>query len=225
MRKRIVILGVLIVGLVIISALAIKLDPIELLEESRLESVILPYLEKKLRLPSVVSPQNQFSKKRQIIYVMGGDQKSLQSRFKKASKLFHKGMAGRIWVYIQPGITNYNHTLGRNFTNKEWAQRQLAMLNIASKDVDFIDVEEGFWGTLSESRKVLEQARQQGYAHILVVTSAYHTKRVWRTFSVFSEESNITFTVYAAADVKYLRYLFKEYSKLLVYQYILLPLY
>ncbi|MBC2714611.1 MAG: DUF218 domain-containing protein [Desulfobacteraceae bacterium] len=213
-----------IVSLIIISAFTIKPDPVELLENSPLDSVIHPYLEEKLRLPPPPSLQSQFPKKRQIIYVMGGDEKSLQARFKKASLLFHAGIGEQIWVYIQPGITAFNQTLGRNFTNEEWARRQLALLNIAEKDIDFIDFEEGFWGTLSESRKVLEQAGQQGYAHIHVVTSTYHTRRVWLTFSCFSEKNNISFTVYAGDDVTYLRYLLKEYSKLLVYKYILLPL-
>lgn len=155
---------------------------------------------------------------------MGGDETSLQARFKKSSQLFHAGMAERIWIYIQPGITAFDQTLGRNLTNEEWARRQLTLFNISGENIDFIDFEEGFFGTLSESRKVIEQARQQGYVHINVVSSNYHTRRVWLTFSSFSEENNISFTVYGADDVTYLRYLLKEYGKLLVYQYILLPL-
>ena len=224
MQARIRNFCLVIVSLVIISALAIKLDPVELLEDSSLDSVIHPYLEKKLRFPPAFPLQYQFPKKQQIIYVMGGNEKSLQSRFKKAAQLFHAGMGERIWVYIQPGITAFDQTLGRNLTNEEWARRQLTQLNIAGKDIYFVDFEEGFWGTFSESQKVLEQAEQQGYVHIHVVTSTYHTRRVWLTFSSFSEKNNMSFTVYAADDVTYLRYLLKEYTKLLVYQYILLPL-
>jgi len=225
MRKQIIFYGIPIVGLVIIYALANKSDPIEFLSGNIVDSAIRPYLEKKLRLPSTTfSHLDQFPKQRQILYVMAGNEKCFRSRLKKASQLFHAGMADRIWVYIQPGITYFNHALGRNFTNKEWAQGQLALFNIASKDVEFIDVEEGLWGTLSESRTVSRQAYKQGYVHILVVTSVYHTKRVWLSFSTFSEDNNISFTVYAADDVPYLQYLLREYSKLLVYQYVLLPL-
>lgn len=156
---------------------------------------------------------------------MGGNEKCLQSRFKKASLLFHAGIGEKIWIYIQSGITAFDPTLGRNLTNEEWARRQLTLLNITGNHIKFVDFEKGFWGTFSESRQVFEQAGQQKYTHIHVVTSAYHTKRVQVTCSSFSEEKNISFTVYAAEDVTYLRYLFKEYSKLLVYRNILLPLY
>ena len=225
MRKQSIFLGILIVGLVIISALVSKLDPIEFLSDNVVDSAIRPFLEKELRLPSTTfSHLDQFPKQRQILYVMAGNEKCLRSRLEKASQLFHAGRADRIWVYVQPGITYFDHALGRNLTNKEWAQRQLTLFNIASKDVEFIDVEEGFLGTLSESRTVSRQADKQGYAHVLVVTSVYHTKRVWFSFATFSEESNISFTVFAADDVPYLQYLLREYSKLLVYRYILLPL-
>jgi len=212
--------------LIITAFFIIKLDPVELLEDSSLNSIIHPYLEKQLQLPPDFIPQDpiQLRNKPHILYIMGGDEASLLARFRRAAQMFHAGMAERIWVYIQPGITAFDQTLDRNLTNREWALRQFALLDIAEKDIVFLDVKEGFWGTLSEAESVFEQAGRQGVTHIDVVTSTYHTRRVRLTFSRFSEEFKISFTVYAADDVSYLRYLLKEYGKLLVYKYILLPL-
>ncbi len=223
-RKRTCGGGIVIISLAIISALAIKSGLIELQSNSPLDNLIHQYLEKKLIHPSPPS-YYQFPKKRQIIYIMGGSEKSLRPRLKKAAQLFHAGIAAKIWIYIPPGITAFDQNLGRNLTNEEWAQRQFTLLNIAKKNIVFIDFKEEFWGTLRESRKVLKQASQQGYDHINVVTSAYHTRRVWLTFSDFAKEHNISFTIYAAKDAVCLRYLLQEYSKLLAYQYFILPLY
>lgn len=216
---------VLIISLLITLFFAIKSDIIKSLHTSTVDRVVKPYLEIKLKLPTSFHIKNQFPKKRQIIYVMGGDQTSLQARFRKTSQLFQSGIGDRIWVYIIPGITNFDLTMGRNLSNKEWALKQFAQLRVSEKDIDFVDFEEGFWGTLTEAQKVIGHARKKGYEHINIVTSNYHTKRVEVTFSRFSEKNNISFNIYDAEYIICFRYLLKEYFKLLVYRYILLPVY
>lgn len=200
-----------------------KSVPVEQMHLCPFYRVVQQYLKEKLRVSATSSLQPQLSKKQQVIYVMGGNEKNLQSRFRKASLLFHAGKGDKIWVYIQPGITNFDHTLKRNLTNREWVRRQFARFNIAAENISFIDLEEGFWGTLSESREIPEQVRGQGYSYLNIVTSAYHTRRVWLSFSIFSEAYGLPFSVYAADDEMSVSYLLKEYGKLLLYKKILLP--
>jgi len=223
---RLIFLGsVLIISLVIISFFANKSDIIKFFHSSTVNSVIKPYLKLELTLPPSFHIKNQFPKKQQIIYVMGGDQISLKARFRKASQLFQSGFGDRIWVYILPGETTFDRSIGRSLLKQEWALKQFMQLSITEKDIDFIDFEEGFFGTLTEGQKIIGHARHLGYEHINIVTSTYHTKRVEVTFSGFSEKSNISFNIYDAEDITGFRYLLKEYIKLLVYRYILLPLY
>ena len=54
------------------------------------------------------------------IYVLGGNQRSLELKYKTAADLFRKGICKRIWILSRPGKTEYSRSLRRNLTNDEW---------------------------------------------------------------------------------------------------------
>lgn len=183
------------------------------------------WLQEKLTVSCSYDLHSMPIKGKRLIYVMGGNGDDLEIRFRKAAKLFHSGIGQEVMIFIQPGITAFDQALGRNLTNKEWASRQFGHLDMQGDDVIFADFEEGFLGTFTECRNLLEYVRQHGHAHVHIVTSTYHTQRTWLTFFTLSQDEPIFFCVHDAGDTENIRYLIKEYGKLLLYETIFLPLY
>ena len=68
-----------------------------------------------------------------VIYVLGGSQRSLEFKYKKASELYHKGICKRIWILSRPGITEYSVSLGRNLTNEEWSILKLTEFGVPTE--------------------------------------------------------------------------------------------
>src|SRR5579862_8558340 len=67
-------------------------------------------------------PADSFGSEREphaAIYVLGGGQKDLLSRFTTAADLYHQGMASKVLILSRPGLPEYSPVLGRNLTNDE----------------------------------------------------------------------------------------------------------
>lgn len=165
------------------------------------------------------------SRSNSVIYVLGGSQESLKARFETAAQLAHQGFSKRILLLSEPGITEFDPSLSRNLTNDDWAIKQLTGLGIKKEDTELVSLKKGFFGTLSEARDISEIASKRGYKRLILVTSQYHTKRTWITFSKMFENRNITLSIYAANDPVRLRSLLYEYLKLVLYKNIVLPYY
>gem|GEM_PF-5216529 len=214
--------GVGIVAIIII--LIFTADVHQFLTGLPPSSSIHSFLQAKTKFQSSSPPYRGIEKNRHLIYVMGGSEPDLRERFRKASELLRGGTGEKILVFIQPGITAYDQALGRNLTNEEWTVRQLENLGIGKQDFDFAEFEEGFFGTFSECKNLLEFAGPHGYDHIHIVTSTYHTQRTWLTFSILSDcYQPISLSVHDAGDIEDIRYLLEEYGKLLFYRFFLLP--
>ncbi|HTN42831.1 MAG TPA: ElyC/SanA/YdcF family protein [Nitrospiria bacterium] len=159
-----------------------------------------------------------------IIYVLGGSQRSLESRFIKASALYRDGAAGRVLIMSRRGITEYNPMLGRNLTNDEWAVDRLMDLGVPKSDIELVSIPESFWGTFHEARAISELTLKRGHRYLLLVSSLYHTRRVWDSFSKMLQGRNVSLYVYPSEDPSKLKDLVIEYVKLLTYDNLLLPL-
>jgi len=211
---------------IIVFTLIFKLNLIDSLVEFPSGSTIHLFLQKKTKFQASFPNRHELQKNRHLIYVMGGSEKNLQERFKKASELLHAGIGDKILVFIQPGITAFNQALGRNLTNEEWASEQLEYLKIQKGKYVFTDFEEGFFGTLTECKNLLVYVKQHGYIHVHIVTSTYHSQRTWLTFYTLSHDYHpISFSVHDAGDIENTRDLLKEYGKLLFYEIIFLLMY
>jgi uncharacterized SAM-binding protein YcdF (DUF218 family) len=159
-----------------------------------------------------------------IIYVLGGSQKSLESRFKTASALYRDGAAGKVLTDSRRGITEYSPRLGRNLTNDEWAVDRLMDLGVQKSDIEFVSIPGNFWGTYHEARAISELTLKRGYRYLFLVSSRYHTRRVWDSFSKMLQGRNVSIYVYPSEDPSTLKELVIEYVKLLTYDNLLLPL-
>lgn len=162
------------------------------------------------------------SKSDSVIYVLGGSQDSLENKFKTASDLYHQGMAGKILILSRHGITHYAPLIKRNLTNDEWAVRRLVSHGVKDVDIELISIKEGFWGTFNEAKHISDIAIKRGYKKLILVTSSYHTMRVWKSFSMFLQKHDIKLYIYMSDDPVGLRHLLPEYFKLLIYDNILL---
>lgn len=186
---------------------------------------ILDILEKKLvfEKPVSTSQPSDPSENKAILYVLGGDQDSLRLRYLKASELYHRGLSKKILVLSRPGITEYDPGLERNLTNDEWSIRELRRLNVKKEDIEPVSVKPGILGTLREAKRVKEIVREIGGNKLILVTSLYHTRRVFLAFSMVQNEISCEIHVYGAKDDAEILQIFFESVKLLLYENIILP--
>ncbi len=153
-----------------------------------------------------------------VIYVLGGTQPSLEKRFHVAASLYHSKIANRVLILSRAGITGFSPALRRNLTNDEWAEGKLADLGVNKRDIEPIQVEQGMFGTLAEARGIARLAVARGYKSLILVSSSYHTRRVWRSFSYTLKDQNIELYAYMCNDDAGLVGLFWECLKLLIYE-------
>jgi len=159
------------------------------------------------------------------LYVLGGRQGSLKKSFKIAADLYHRGSCAKIFFLSTPGITEYDPRLGRNLTNDEWALKELMDLSVTRKDIVPLSFVKGFFGTLTEAKDLAGVVAQQGYRRLLLVTSGYHTRRAWETFSSIMEGQGqyVTLRIYGTEDDFGVPTLLQEYFKLILYENVLFP--
>lgn len=166
-------------------------------------------------LPSL---QASFKKNNGAIYVLGGSQGSLDSKFKAASMLYRRGVCSKVLVLSKPGETERAPVIA----NDAWAVKRLRELGVAQKDMEMVRVDGGNFGTLNEAETLSRIASGRGYGNLLLITAPYHTKRVRLTFSKYAKGKGIDILVYPSDETASLRSLITEYLKLAVYRYVLL---
>lgn len=157
-----------------------------------------------------------------VIYVLGGSQDRLKNKFKTAADLYRRGLSEKILFLGKPGITQYDALLDRNLTNNEWAMKRLVALGVKKEDVEPVSLKKGFFGTFTEAKGISDIVFKRGYKRLILVTSPYHTMRVWVSFSKFSRDSDINLYVYMSNEPVALPDLLLEYFKLLIYNNLLL---
>jgi uncharacterized SAM-binding protein YcdF (DUF218 family) len=155
------------------------------------------------------------------IYLLGGNQKSLKFKFKKAAYLYQNSTCGKIMILSRPGKTEYNNKLGRNLTNDEWSILQLQRCGIPQQNIEPITMKEGFFGTLSEAKCIAKLIKERRYNTLILITSPHHTHRVKISFEKFLENHDVTSYVQASDRKTSLKGLIIEFIKLKVYQYML----
>jgi uncharacterized SAM-binding protein YcdF (DUF218 family) len=159
-----------------------------------------------------------------MIYVLGGNQVTLASRFREASILYRQGAAGKIHILSRPGITEYSPELRRNLTNDEWSVRELEALKVKRGDVVPVSVRSSYFGTLGEARQISEIVRAKGYKRLVLVSSRYHTRRLHDSFARFLSGTPVEIYIHGAGGGAGWLELVSENIKLLVYDHIVLPI-
>lgn len=155
-----------------------------------------------------------------VIYVLGGSQRDLDSRFKKAAEIYDHHTIKKILILSRPGKTAYSRNLGRNLTNDEWSFAKLKKMGINGSDIELVEIKKGFFGTLSEAKHVSALVRTRGWKSIILITSPYHTLRTRISFEKFLRADNVTLYVLGSAQRGTLRELIVEFIKINVYKWL-----
>jgi uncharacterized SAM-binding protein YcdF (DUF218 family) len=130
-----------------------------------------------------------------VILVLGGSA-VYEERTEKAAELYRKSIAPRIVLTDDGERTGWSRAEKRNIPYVEMAQRNLVALGVPPENIEIVTPAGS--GTIYEAQTVKEKSAQENWRRILIITSAYHTRRAAHTFgSVFGGE-NIEIGIAAA---------------------------
>jgi hypothetical protein len=158
---------------------------------------------------------------RGVVYVLGGTPDSLERKFETAARLVRERKAERILVLSREGLMAFSPARNRNLTANEWAVDKLAAVGISVDKIEFVALEEGFFGTWSEARGLARLSAKGGFQHLVLVTSRYHSRRVWESFSRTVEEPDTRLFLYHSNEAASLGMLLPEYVKSFFYRMLL----
>ena len=158
-----------------------------------------------------------------FIYILGGSHKSLRLKFQVAADLYDKDRADTIMILNSTRMTEFDKELDRNLTDNEWSVKQLTSLGVEAEHIEFIDIEPGFFGTLSEARTLANLAEIKEIQNLYLVNSSYHSRRVLVTFSALFRDSGVDIKIHGADKWIKIPGLFIEYGKVILYEYALIP--
>lgn len=155
------------------------------------------------------------------IYILGGNQRSLEFKYKKAAQLFHQGVSKRIWILSRQGKTEFSRSLGRNLTNDEWSLMKLKEFGVPGENVEAIKIVGGFFGTFSEAKGISSLMKSLRYNNVVLISSHDHTKRIKISFDNFLKDQDIKTYTQGSGERILLRNALVEFIKLKIYKYLL----
>lgn len=117
--------------------------------------------------------------KADAILVLGGSAAYLE-RTEKAAELFKNGVAPKIYLTDDGTRGGWSRAEQRNMPFVELARRNLIARGVPAENVEVIKPQDS--GTIYEARALAEKSKTENPQTLLLVTSAYHTRRALRTF-------------------------------------------
>lgn len=126
--------------------------------------------------------------KADAILVLSGSSVYIE-RTTKAAEVYKQGVAPRIVLTDDGGQTGWSRTERRNIPYVEMAQRNLVALGVPAERIEIITPVGS--GTIYEAQIFKEKAQKENWKTVLLVTSAYHTRRTLWTFEHVFETENI----------------------------------
>lgn len=135
------------------------------------------------------------------IIVLGGSY-TYRERTEKAAELFNQGIAPRIYLTDDGEVSGWAPNEAKNPSFVELARRSLVAKGVPADRITILQPQVS--GTIHEARLLSETARVAGLKSVLIVTSAYHTRRALWTFRrVFAEnEQSVEVGIASAAPGK-----------------------
>lgn len=126
------------------------------------------------------------------ILVLAGSSVYLE-RTSKAAESFKQGIAPKIVLTDDGEKTGWSRLEKRNVPYVELAQRNLIALGVPAENIEIIKPNGS--GTIYEAQIFREKSQTENWKDILLVTSAYHTRRTLWTFERVFENENINFGI------------------------------
>jgi uncharacterized SAM-binding protein YcdF (DUF218 family) len=120
-----------------------------------------------------------------VILVLGGSGTYVE-RTQQAAQLYKKGVAPKVLLTNDGGYSGWSKKENRNIPFVELAKRELIAQGVNEADVEVLSHQ--VEGTIYEANLMRDLQKERHYASILLVTSAYHSRRALWTFDrAFSE--------------------------------------
>ena len=117
----------------------------------------------------------------------------LEERSRRAAELFHAGRAPKIVLTNENQISRWSESQQRNLYTHEWEKEELRRVGVSDDKIDVIN--EPVTSTYSEAVRSLDYAQKHQLKSLLVVTSAYHSRRALWTFRQVFSDSGIAVAV------------------------------
>ncbi len=130
------------------------------------------------------------------IVVLGGSHTYVE-RTRKAAKIYNQGIAPKIYLTDDGEQGGWSQTEQRNPPFVELARNSLVSHGVPTANIEILEPRVA--GTIDEARLLSEKAKSANLKSLLIVTSAYHTRRALATFQKVFNENNQTTTLGIAA--------------------------
>ena len=128
--------------------------------------------------------------KADAILVLGGSSTYLE-RTAKAAELYKNGVTAKIFLTDDGTRGGWSSVEQRNMPFVELARRNLIARGIPDENIEIIKPPDS--GTIYEARFLAAASKKENLQTLLLVTSAYHTRRARRTFErEFAKENSPT---------------------------------
>lgn len=136
--------------------------------------------------------------KADVILVLGGSSVYVE-RTHEAARLFKQGVAPKILLTDDGEKSGWSQIKETNPPFVELAREELIANGIPENAIEILTPEVA--GTMMEASVVLNKAKADKLDKILIVTSAYHTRRaLWIFEKTFAENTRIAVGITAPAD-------------------------
>ena len=123
--------------------------------------------------------------KADAIFVLSGSSVYVE-RAQKAAELYKKGISDKILLTDDGGRGGWSQAEKRNPPFVELAKNELIRQGVPAENIEILDGNIG--GTIDEVRILQRASGERHWNSLLLVTSAYHSRRALRTFEkVFAE--------------------------------------
>lgn len=127
--------------------------------------------------------------KADAIWVLGGSSTYIE-RDQKAVELYRKGITTKIFIVNDGVMSGWNQKEQRNIPIYELSRRELITQGVPNEAIEILPklVE----GTKDEADLLIETAQSRQIKSVLLVTSAYHSRRTLWTFQKTVIKNNLS---------------------------------
>ena len=123
-----------------------------------------------------------------VILVLGGSATYIE-RTQKAAELFKQGVAPKILLSDEGTRGGWNRVEKRNIPFVEMAQRSLVEQGVPPESIEILQPQVA--GTIYEAENLQKKIEDSNLKSVLLVTSAYHTRRTLWIFQKILAEKNV----------------------------------
>ncbi len=122
------------------------------------------------------------------ILILGGSATYVE-RTQKAAEIYKTGIAAKVFLTDDGERGSWNSKEQRNPKFVELAQKKLIEQGVPIENIEILQPEVS--GTIYEAQVLATKAREVNLKSLIIVTSAYHTRRALWTFERKFEQENL----------------------------------